>query len=541
MTQIVVTGIARRKHIKRLLLLSKANRLEVVYHRFLPPIIPFVPEVDSLDPVFRMKASKRLRRIAIDGSKNPKLLLPFSWKSITLKINVEEEVEYNSQLDILEFYDTTPLRIFISKDVIRLGFDLRPNQIDTEYERVRNWFKYDLLLISGALLDKSFCLPVSPDATQNEIAQCVIRFKKSHFPTLQWAKNPSDLLPKPALLAGRAHTINQSVLIETGNKLVKFTKITNARFMHGISVYSGGEFFFSDSLKEPSWGSPGNHWPSYLYSVSNGKLISPLPTNYLPPLKRAIFIGGINNIMHFAIEDLQKLSALNSMGLDEQIPLLVNKNLSREIKKLIAVLSGCELIEVGESEGVEVCELYFPFFQNYLLEAIAGNAKGAELLYDKSAYQFARQRLNIGHRIGSGQSNRVLIRRESGLFRPLLNANKVQRMLEKDFEFTTHYVGDISLDQARSIFCDSEIIVGEYGAGLAHMLLLPTNAKVIEIRGPLERNSLEYEYFAKALELEHFKVIGYSRIFSKEGVTRGPYKINLRTLKLIIRDLLVQD
>ena len=114
-------------------------------------------------------------------------------------------------------------------------------------------------------------------------------------------------------------------------------------------------------------------------------------------------------------------------------------------------------------------------------------------------------------------------------------------MLEKDFGFTTHYVGDISLDQARSIFCDSEMIVGEYGAGLAHMLLLPITAKVIEIRGPMQRKSLEYEYLAKTLELAHFKVIGHSRILSKEGVARGPYKINLRTLKLIIRNILVQD
>jgi hypothetical protein len=538
MTEIVITGLVRRKLLKRIVALNGDNQFEILHQRFIPPIINFVPIVEAIDPMFKASFSKWMRQLAIDGSKNLNLFFSFDWVGIKIKIKVDENFSLNSQLEIIHLDRQTTIQTYISKHVLRLGFGLRPNMNDSDYERVRNWSKYDLLLINGVIKDEGFSLPTTSQFLNPKLNERVYKFGKSHFPILQWAKHPMHSPPGIEVIQGRPYSINQSEIMETENSLVRFKKIISAKILHGSFVFSGGVFYFSDQLKVFSWGSLGNQWPSYLYAVADGNMISPTPSTYLPPLDTAIFIGGVNNLMHFAIEDVQKLSAVRSLGLAKEIPLLINRNLSPEIKGFLKVISGRDLVEIGESQEIEIRELYFPFFQNFLFGSISGDIKAAESLFNKVSYQYARQKLGTNKDIDSAKPSRVFIRRESGLFRPLLNAEKIQKMLEDKFGFVTHYVGNLTLDQATSIFHNAEIIVGEYGAGLAHMLLAPHRAKVLEIRGPLERNALEFEYLAKTLELEHSRVVGGAKYFSKKGIARGPYRVKPKVLESKIKELI---
>jgi hypothetical protein len=538
MSEMVIRGFARRKLVKSIVAQNGGNRVEISPQWFIPPIINFVPAADATNPMIKVTLSKRLRQIAIDGSKNINLFFPYSWVSIKIKIKVDEKFSLNSQLQFTLLNHETSVQSYISKHVTRLGFGLRANINDSDYERLRNWIKYDLLLINGVIKNKKFSLPTTVNYLNPKLNELVHEFDKSHFPILQWARSPVQSPPGNMVLRGRPYSINQSELRESGNPLVRFKRIANAIILHGSFVFSEDEFYFSDHLKVLSWGSLGNHWPSYLYAVADGNMISPTPTVYLPPIDTAIFIGGVNNLMHFAIEDLQKLSAIKSLDLDHEIPILINRNLSPEIKDFIKVISGRNLVEIGESQGIEIREVYFPFFENFLFESMAGDIKAAESLYNKVSYQYARQELGTNKDIDPVESSRIFIRRESGLFRPLLNAERIQKMLENEFGFVTHYVGNLSLDQAISIFQNAEIIVGEYGAGLAHMVLAPYRAQVLEIRGPLERNALEYEYLAKTLELEHSSIVGEALYFSKKGISRGPYRVNPTELELKIKNLI---
>ena len=538
MTEMVITGLVKRNLLKRIVALNGGNQFEICHQRFVPPIINFVPIVDAIDPMLKTNFARRLRQIAINGSKNFNLFFSFNWVSIKIKIEVDENFFLNSHLEIIHLDHQTTLQTYISKHVTRLGFGLRANMNDSDYERVRSWSKYDLLLINGVIKDKEFCLPTTTQFLKPKLDECVLKFGKSHFPILQWAKHPVHSPPGIGTFQGRPYSINRLELMKTDNCLVRFKRIANATILHGSFVYSEAEFYFSDQLKVLSWGSLGNQWPSYLYAVADGNMISPTPSTYLPTLDTAIFIGGVNNLMHFAIEDVQKLSAVGSLDLAQEIPLLINRNLSPEIKGFLKVISGRDLVEIGESQGIEIRELYFPFFQNFLFETMSGDIKAAESLFNKVSYQYARQKLGTNKDIYPVEPSRIFIRREPGLFRPLLNAGKIQKMLENKFGFVTHYVGNLSLDQATSIFNNAEIIVGEYGAGLAHMLLAPHRAKVLEIRGPLERNALEYEYLAKTLELEHSRVAGDAIYFSKKGIARGPYRVKPKDLESKIKELI---
>ena len=52
---------------------------------------------------------------------------------------VDENFTLNSQLEFKHLDCETVVKAYVSKHVRRLGFGLRANQIDSEYERIRSW------------------------------------------------------------------------------------------------------------------------------------------------------------------------------------------------------------------------------------------------------------------------------------------------------------------------------------------------------------------------------------------------------------------
>jgi capsular polysaccharide biosynthesis protein len=133
---------------------------------------------------------------------------------------------------------------------------------------------------------------------------------------------------------------------------------------------------------------------------------------------------------------------------------------------------------------------------------------------------------------------RILILREPGLFRPLINLEKVKELLVGEFDFEAHYLSEMSLDLVAELFGNAKIIVGEYGAGLANAIHMVPGCKVVEIRGPLEAQAREYEIVAEALGLKHSVLMGKSRILSKYGISRGPYTVPITNLRQLMSSLI---
>lgn len=76
-----------------------------------------------------------------------------------------------------------------------------------------------------------------------------------------------------------------------------------------------------------------------------------------------------------------------------------------------------------------------------------------------------------------------------------------------------------------------QLVVGEFGAGLANMIFAKGPTTIIEIRGPLERDALEYRALSDACGFQHTVLIGKARKISKHGIARGPFKISVELLK----------
>jgi capsular polysaccharide biosynthesis protein len=185
------------------------------------------------------------------------------------------------------------------------------------------------------------------------------------------------------------------------------------------------------------------------------------------------------------------------------------------------------LIIAKPFEAIPVIKLHFLEFANPLIATMSGDEAAASQLFDSRVLDCAKQKFAQVNAKPLAISDKVLIRREKNLFRPLINGDKVQEVLEEKYGFHTVYLGDKNLSEVMGTFRNTSVVVGEYGAGLANMLFIKNGSLVIEIRGGLEKDADEYRALGKVLGHDYEIVHGVNRKISKFGVSRGPYTIDI--------------
>jgi hypothetical protein len=313
-----------------------------------------------------------------------------------------------------------------------------------------------------------------------------------------------------------------------------FQQIPDARVLHGRVIVSQGNFIFTDSSRIPEFAHT-SAWPAVVRQTQDGKFETPSAVLALGEEDEAIFIGGTNNFMHFVLEDLPKIVLADKLGLPKDIPIVIRSGLSKQILETISVMSGRRQIQMDTFEEIVVRRLHAFKFTNLLPDAMSGSITAARKLIDPELLTHAR-RTFWNHPIDS-PIERVLIVREKGLFRPLTNAKEIRSALETDFGFVCAELGNTNFMNARNKFVSARLIVGEYGAGLANMIFAHGPTTVIEIRGPLEKDALEYRALSHACGFEHVSVIGKLRRVSKFGIAHGPFKLPVESLRNAITSI----
>ena len=117
--------------------------------------------------------------------------------------------------------------------------------------------------------------------------------------------------------------------------------------------------------------------------------------------------------------------------------------------------------------------------------------------------------------------------------------DKLSLSLKQEFNFQPIFTGNSNLQKAVAQFRDANIVIGEYGAGLANILFCHPGSIVIEIRGPAERNAREYYLLCRSLNIKHFLIVGHKRNLSKYGLGNGQFEIEVEDLMKIVRPLFV--
>jgi capsular polysaccharide biosynthesis protein len=257
-----------------------------------------------------------------------------------------------------------------------------------------------------------------------------------------------------------------------------------------------------------------------------------------PKIDEAIFLGGTNNLMHFTIEEIPKLYQLSLMNLPVDIPLIIRNDLSIQIREMFEALSSRKLIFIENYEDIPVGQLHIIQLNNPLRKSMSGDEGADEALFNSTAMEWARARCQDLVPKSKGIT-RIQITRERGLFRQLTNVDKLSLLLKKEFNFHPIFTGNSNLETAVAQFRDANIVIGEYGAGLANILFCHPGSIVIEIRGPAERNAREYYLLCRSLSIKHFLIAGNKRNLSKYGLGNGQFEIEVEDLMEMVRTLVV--
>ena len=313
--------------------------------------------------------------------------------------------------------------------------------------------------------------------------------------------------------------------------------IQEARIVHGQAAVDDEFFYPIDTLKIPeildSHSLPAPYWRD-----SYDRAVFPMCIKSQPKIDEAIYLGGTNNLMHFAIEEIPKLYKLSLMRLSDEIPLILRSDLSIQIREMFEVLSSRKLIFVDNYEDISVGQLHIIQLNNPLRNSMSGDEDADEALFNSTAMEWARAKFQNLVPISRGIT-RIQIMRERGLFRQLTNVDDLSLSLKQEFNFQPIFTGNSNLEKAVAQFRDANIVIGEYGAGLANILFCHPGSIVIEIRGPAERNAREYYLLCRSLDIKHFLIVGRKRNLSKYGLGNGQFKIEVKNLMEIVRSLLV--
>lgn len=124
---------------------------------------------------------------------------------------------------------------------------------------------------------------------------------------------------------------------------------------------------------------------------------------------------------------------------------------------------------------------------------------------------------------------KIYIARKKNPRRFIINENEVKNTLE-NLGFQTLYAEELSFTEQIKIFKNTSCLIGLHGAGLANMIVLQENCKVLELRNKSDMTNNCYYSMANALGLKYFYLLCELKNFIKMTHI-GKFWVNPEKLK----------
>lgn len=528
--KLIIKGVLKRENVNEIIeKFGDCNiRLRVIK---LAPILYLVSSRKRNNPIKKNPITKKIKEVLKLATRMPSLCFPYNWLCFTIQIDYP--LDHRTYQNILNVLLSKGLSIHVSRDVARFGFPTTNLSNTLEYELKRKLDAFHLVFTqanvkivesrSNSLLSY-FLIKFWPYSQEDEKLNTVV--SNSYFKELLSDGTYSDFNGKNAYQGARGEHTNYEKKLATNPNFI-FRSLTDVEVLHGEVLFKDNSFYFSDNSKIPGLNDQANVWPSYLYQKEFNSFLSVACGYFQDKIDQAIFIGGISNWMHFVMEDLPRLVEIDYLKLDQRIPIILKKSLSHQIIQCIQKLTTRQLIFINEFEALRVRNLYYLELRGGVVSPKSKTKAQYNSIFSKDTMRIFRSKMLVE---GVVASKKLLIKREAGLFRPLVNHSKIERILVDKHSFTPIYLNAMNLSEIQDLFASAAIVVGEYGAGLANIVFMPKGSCVVELRGPLEKDHYEYESLGKVLELNYSVILGSNRKLSKHGLLSGPFKINPRKL-----------
>jgi len=543
-SQITLSGIVRKNF--QALLKNNLPEYQITYSTLFSPNWSLVKATTHEKSSFFQSYLWKLKSFLILATKKPSSTFGFKFQSIEIKMDYSLEALpiFREKIQNLIGLDKT----YIPRNLGTLGLELEKLDLSLEYDLVRRFTDYKIIFTKGKISSGGIVVHsilADNDLNLRDLNEKTIKIiSGTYLPvSLDFSHNSFDAIEtgvnSSLVTMGKLSrlTTTDSSKLKLKDRW-KYKTFESGEILHGQVLKYGEEFFISDPKRHANWGESMNLIPGVVFQSRNSQWCSPMPIRKHSEITEAIFLGGTNNLMHTILEDVPRLFLSADIGIDPRIPLLISSQLSPQIVDLIKRVSSRSCISLDLYSSVTVKKLHFFQFDSPLPDVMKGDVSlGDELFGDELAFRLQAQ-LQDERTITTAYKDRILILRESGLFRPVTNIREVQRMLEQEFGFHGVYFSKLDYFSVRKLLQSCSIVVGEYGAALANSIHLHPGSSILEIRGPLESRASEYEIVSKSLGLKHSLLIGKLRPISRFGLSRGPYKVPISVLREMVGNLL---
>lgn len=511
---------------------------QIKIYRFKPPVLNITNRSSNSNPGFLISKIQLFRALILTFSKQPKTLLCKKWVCISIIVDYSKNEGVYRNLNLEDNFLEN--KIYFSRSVARFGYPIKKLDLSHDYDLQRNLNNYEIVLGWARLFTNNYKIPFKNKHEFNRFIES--DYSKKEFKTLMSKSFFGSIYSQGDIAIEKVHVnqieISGSIRRTSGTSLRPITQngswnyqiLSNVKVFHGTLVLDDSSFYLLDPNRKSNWGSSTNLIPGLIFQDIDNNWKTPRAIIKEDDIREAILVGGVKNMMHCVLEDLPRIYLSDIISLPKSVPLIVSDSLSEQIYGLIKKVSGRNCILLGHLTECTVEKLHFFEFDSPLPLVMQGEINYADGLISKTTSQYISNLIRKDHEIIKERGKRILILREKGLFRPLINSKKIENYLVKNHNFLAVYLADKTHDEVLEIFYNAEIVVGEYGAGLANCIYMEPGSTLIEIRGPSELHSKEYEILAKSLKINHLVVGGMNRYLSRFGLARGPYKIRPRRL-----------
>ncbi|GHB23819.1 glycosyltransferase family 61 protein [Mongoliitalea lutea] len=209
-------------------------------------------------------------------------------------------------------------------------------------------------------------------------------------------------------------------------------------------------------------------------------------------IQEAIWItdSWARNYFHWILECLPRLFALQAHGI--KAALLIPEHIYRAhyVKESLADLQ-VEVITFNFRQTVKVNSLYV---------ASHDSPCAFDPLYLKNVI-FKFQELDLSQT--KEATRRIYISRKEAGKRKVENETELIPMLQ-EHGFEIMQMEKLSFREQRELMRETKILMSIHGAGLANLIFMPQDAKVIELHPDVERYNSCFYHLAAALNLEYY-------------------------------------
>ncbi|MBP7508044.1 MAG: glycosyltransferase family 61 protein [Prolixibacteraceae bacterium] len=189
------------------------------------------------------------------------------------------------------------------------------------------------------------------------------------------------------------------------------------------------------------------------------------------------------NYYHLVIEILTKFKIINEIGIDTEIPILLDQRCLKipQYVELIDVLNSQKRRIVTIDNGVryKVSKLYYFSKLNLLPPnyTVGSEFKYCDTLFDLNSLKFLRSKL-LPHRSGNKFPKRIFLTRKNASNRRQYNENEVFGVLKR-YNFEEIIPENYSIADQIEIFHSAEIISGGSGAAFTNLIFCSKGCKAI--------------------------------------------------------------